>query len=420
MKSISWGTTLPYFFIFYALPIMIMMIIGPHVNFTNPGRAWLLMVTLCSVLLLARFFSKLRIRLSLPLNLFVNLPNIYRSNTFLFATFVAVLPTAVLFATSYGIDFRYSRNSLSESGLVAIAAVIYRPFFSSLILYYFLMIISSVDVTKTQRALILAHVSNWFLFANGAVDVVWAAVALMIGVLGNSARSLFVTNKQMTLLSLVMGAIVGLVSVFVISGVVFLGYANKLGFDESIIIFREEFFERVLYYLYYRLSVFPSSLDLVLGHVLDFGLYVSALDTLFDNILYRLSVILQIPVARPEIESLNRLNYMLLFQMADSNSNTGASPGPLASFAYYPMLPFNLIFCAAYIAIILNTYSRLIELRSRERLSIFAMLFFTILNFAFLHNPITAFTQIGPELFRTALYILAMSLAFKQFKSTRN
>lgn len=416
MRSIGWGTVLPYFMVFYVLPITIMFVIGPHQNFTNPGNSLLLLFTVCAVLLFIKIFS--RFHLSLPLNIFSRLPNIYRSKFFLTLTFCATLPLALVFSTTYGIGFRYSGEAISDSGPLAVVATIYRPFFSSLVLYYFLLMVSGAYISKTQRALISVHLVNWILFANGAVDIMWAMMALMIAFSGNSARRYLVSGNKINLKNLLKTVTIVLMSGLAVSGIVFLGFANKLGVEAAVIVFTEEFADRVLYYLYYRLAVFSSSLDLVLDRGLDFDLYSSVIENELENMAYRIGIIFQIPVERPDIEGMNRLNYLLLFN-DPSASRAGASPGPIASFAYLPMLPFNLILASAYIAAVLNTYSRILKVSPQERLTIFAMLFFIIVNFTFFHNPIAAFTKIGPEMFRTAIYLLAMSLALRQCQRFR-
>jgi len=388
-----------------------MFVMGPHANFKNPGNAWLLFFTVTAVLLLAQFLTKFRF--SLPLRLLDRLPNIYQSKAFLFVTFVAALPVAMLFSTAHGIGFRYSSVPLSESGPLAIIATIYRPYFCSLVIYYFLLIISGVEVSKMQRVLALGHLVNWFLFANGSVDLLWGVVILVIGCFGNQARRFFVSNNRLNLGNLSKRIVVALLCCLIAYGIVFFGFANKIGFDEAVLLFNSEFAGKILYYLYYRLAVFPSSLDLVLERGLDFDLYQMVFENELRNIGYRISIILQMPMARPDIEGLNRLNYLLLYTDPAAVS-AGASPGPLASFAYFPALPLNLMLCSVYISIILNTYSRLIKVKIGERITVFTILFFIIINFAFLHNPISTFARVGPELFRTGVYLLAMSLAFRQ------
>lgn len=406
----GWYAVLPYFFGFYYFPIFLMFFFGAHNNFANDGNALFLVTVVTSVILISLLFGKLRF--VLPVYYFSKLPNLLDSKL-MFLIGLVFLPISLYFFTQYGASFRYSGESLSESGPIPKLVTMYKGFFSAYVLYNFILAVTIKFRSLFSRITLLIHTINWMLCANGAVDILWILVALLIISKGGQSFHIFLSPmKQMTVRSFAHKIIIALLCIAGICGVVFFGFANKMGFDAAIELFRSDFVNRVLYYLYYRLSVFSSSFEILLLKGIDIDFYNQAVDSEIQLIKFRLGVIFGVVVDKPEIEGINRFNYLILFDNPRL-PDAGATPGPIGTFAYFPFLPFNLLLCSLYVSMIANTYSRVLKIDTGYALSILGIAFLFVANFVFFHNPFSAFTKIGPELFRTLMFLYALGMALK-------
>lgn len=410
-KRLSWIVILPYFFIFYVIPLILMSILGPHRNFLNEGNIFILFMVITWTAFFVYVFSKLQVRL--PIKTFSYLPNIFEKNLFTILFALCVLPAAIKFNLDFGAGFRYSGEELSSSGALPQIITLYKSFFAGFVVYSFFKSMRGSNFSLKFRLSLFLHTFNWILCANGAVDIFWIITALLIVFKGSNSLNIFTSTVVNS--SLLKRFVLIIVSATAVSGVIFFGFANKVGFDAAYEIFANEFFSRVIYYLYYRLSVFLSSLDLILAKGINIDFYLQAASIEIELFLYRLGVIFQFNFPRPSIEGINRLNYLLLYK-DPSLDRAGATPGPLATFAYLPIFPLNFIIGALYISIIRNTFLSITLITIDRTVTIFSLLMFAIICFAFFHNPLSSFIKIGPELFKTLFLIYVFGAIFKSMK----
>ncbi|WP_231872325.1 hypothetical protein, partial [Oleiphilus sp. HI0128] len=352
-----------------------------------------------------------RIKLSFPVNIFSKLPLIFENNFFTIVTGLVFLPLAVKFNADFGISFRYSGEQLSQSGVLPQVITLYKSFFVGFVTYCFILSLGKRELAPLCRLSLALHMVNWILCANGAVDVVWIFTALLIAAKGNNVDKYLLIGSSGTNFFKTISVV--LLSAAAVTGVVFFGYANKMGFEQAYLIFRDEFTGRVVYYLYYRLVVFTSSLDLILQQGFDLRANLLALELELDIFVYRLGKIIGFLYPRPEIEGINRLNYLSLYKYPIQD-RAGATPGPLASFGYIPMMPLNFVLCGFYIAVVRNTYKKVFWLPKGCQPSMLSCLIFVLIGYTFLHNPISAFTKIGPELFKTLFFIYVFGMALRR------
>jgi hypothetical protein len=413
-RSRGWLVILPYFFIFYIVPLLLMCFMGPHRNFLNEGNVFLLFIVIIWTLFFTYFLSKLKI--SLPIKFLSKLPNIFENRTIIFILAIVFLPLAIKFHLDFGAGFRYSGEEISKSGVLPQLITIYKSFFVGYVMYSFFLSLKGRYFSPAYRLNLFLHTVNWVLCANGSVDIFWIATAIIICYKGKSSTDIFTISKaDGTIFKSLTLYLLSFVAVF---GVIFFGYANKVGFEDAYIIFVNEFFERVVYYLYYRLSVFLSSLDLILSKGIDINFYMAVITTEVEVFMYRLGVIFHFSYPRPDIEGINRLNYLLLWK-SPILDRAGATPGPLATFAYLPVFPLNFIIGALYLSVIKNTFSRIVFISAERRASLFSLLLFAIICFAFFHNPLSSFIKIGPELFKTLMFIYVFGATLKTIREER-
>ena len=416
IKTIGQAAIFGYFGLFYFLPTVLMAFYGPHVNFVNNGNAFLCAIISFMVFIFAFSFIY-RTRIRIPTKWASPIPNFYENTWFILGVALVTFPIALNFRASYGSGFRYSGEELSASGFVPQYIVFYKALYYAYVFYWFLRILSGAKLSLSSRVGLVLHSVNWCLCANGAADVMWVGVAASIGIGTIRARRLFVVSmaERQATRGVLRKIFILFIFVFCILGVIFFGYVNKVGMDGAISLFTLSNANMIGYYLYYRLSVFVSSMEHLLSYGLDFDLYSRALNVLWDMVSYRFGVVLGVDVGRPEVTGLNHLNYYEIFS-DPMRDRAGASPGVIGSFLYLPMLPFNLLFAAVYVGAVANSYTRSAPLGVGERPTIFAILFVTIASYSLFHNPIEAFIKIGPDVAKTFLILVALEKAYRKAK----
>ncbi len=191
-------------------------------------------------------------------------------------------------------------------------------------------------------------------------------------------------------------------------GLVFVGLANKIGIEEAFhrMTTQDGIFE-IIYYLYFRISVHVISLAYVAQDVV-FSLTEQAKSMLIsaDAIFYRWGILTLSGVERPEITSLNVLNYFNTYANPHPTKEIGSSPGPLASFLYIPIFPISLIAASLYTAIFISMLDRVGRMQVSVLSPKMALAFFLLM--VFLYSPIDTLTLIGPALISFILYGLAI------------
>lgn len=415
MKNIGWSVIAPYFVVFYAVPLIMMAFLGPHLNFINNGNILLLLAVLIWVFIVSLVFS--RINISFPVYILSRFPSVFESGFFLIAIGVLVFPLAIKFQSDFGISFRHSSQALSEAGFLPQFITLYKSFFVGLVTYGFILVLRRIELSMFLRLGLGVHTLNWTLCANGAVDVLWVFLGFTLAIKGSGAGKLLLTNMGEKGYFKVFFVL--LISGFAVFGIIFFGYVNKVGFDAAYEIFANEFASRVIYYLYYRLVVFVSSLDMILERGLDVQTNLLAVKLEYDVFMYRLGIIFDFFYAKPEVKGINQLNYLTLYRYP-ANETSGASPGPIASFGYMPFLPINFVLAGFYIALIRNTCRKVFSIPNDTIPTFFSMLIFILIGFVFFHNPISAFTKVGPEIFKTVFFIYVFAMAIKKSRVIAN
>lgn len=405
IRSLGTASILAYFGLFYLLPLVLMEPLGPHTALRYEGDALLTGSVVLSVLALAFLFARSGIRL--PTAWARRLPNIFEYEYLMLALVLLSLPVSWRFHSQFGVGFRYSGVGLANAGFVAQYMFLFKSFFFAFILYSFVCFLRGRRFSRMTRLVMLLSSVVWGLSANGSADIIWLAVALCMAVFGNSARHFFVSSKRQgtgALRQMLRDSSLIVVLLGVAFGIVLFGFANKSDVESALARFTADNLSSVVYYLYYRVSMFVASIESTLSYGFDWQFYARSIDVLGDMIGYRVRTIMGLEVIRPDLAGLNQLNYFEIYRYP-SNMRSGASPGVIGSFLYLPFLPLNLILCSFYIAAVKNTYDRAASLGKSERLTVFTMFFMIFASFTLLHSPFESFLKVGPELL-TALMIL--------------
>src|SRR3546814_19463349 len=94
---------------------------------------------------------------------------------------------------------------------------------------------------------------------------------------------------------------------------------------------------------------------------------------------YRAEWVLGLSPIKPEVGGINQMNYYDLFKYP-TNDRSGSSAGPVGTFLYFPFFPVNLMVCAAYIAAVVNSYSRSAPMLSGSRPTFISIFFMFIIS----------------------------------------
>lgn len=403
---------LGYFMLFYFLPTALLAFLEPHPYLVYDGN--FLIIAIVITTLLGASFALSATGIRLPTAWARPLPNIFEHTPIVAGLGLLMLPISAKFHADFGSGFRYAAEGLSQSGTVPKLVYLYKAFFYPFIFYFFFKFCASGTLSKKYRALIALHTVNWIMCATGSGDMIWIAIALIMALLGDRGYRILINESVygQTLLPLL---IKRLFIIILLAGIalliVFFGFANKMGFEEAANRFTGDGALLILNYLYYRISIFIASIE----HALSYGafnldFYARSFAVLGDMIAYRFEAVLGLAHAAPRFEGMNHLNYFEIYALP-ANERSGASPGVIGAFLYFPIMPLNLFLCALYLAAVMNSLRRAAPLPGGRTPSMFAMFYLLIASYSLLHSPFEAFFKIGPELLTTLMFLYCFEKA---------
>ena len=411
IRKVGATSILAYFSLFYFLPLILMVPLGPHPVFNYSGDVLISGTIVLLVLTLSFLFARTGVRL--PTSWAARLPNIFEYKAVLFVFVLISLPISIRFYSEFGAGFRYSGIGLSNAGFVAQYMFLYKSFYYPFTLYCFFCFLGGHGLSRSTRSILFVGSIVWAFSANGSVDIIWLVVALSLAIFGDAARHYFVTgarSKESFFRLFGRNVVLVLLLFGTAFGIVFFGFANKSGVEAAIARFNVDNILGVGYYLYYRFSVFLAPIERTLSYGIDWEFYARSIDVLGEMISYRIKAIVGIDVLKPELGGINQLNYFEIYNYP-TNMRSGSSPGVIASFLYLPIVPVNLVLSSLYIAAVMNSYDRAAPLKHYERPTVFTMFFMIFASFTLLHSPLEAFLKVGPELLTAVMVLYAFAKA---------
>lgn len=234
------------------------------------------------------------------------------------------VPICVLWVLNFGIDFRQNSSStLSNSGLLPVFVFTGNVYVRVLILHEIVSRTAKERLTGRLELLILlvCQVST----ITASFDFIYITFLFLLFL---SPRIYHVSGKRLVY------AII-LFAPLVLFGVMFIGVANKIGTDRTLILFRENG-DTLLNHLVFRLSNWYFSI-----HIFSYERASELLGN--DNVLYnimseffmRVRSLLETnySITHTNVWSYSRFNYLMI-NSNSSNPITGSSPGPLGTILY--------------------------------------------------------------------------------------
>jgi len=285
----------------------------------------------------------------------VKLPTIMFNSKLVLVLLLLFIMTSIYFYINFSFKFRHTGEGLTAAGNDIIILSLLKIFFKT---YLF---ISLVYFLKTERVFghryvyLLIGLSFW-LSKSGSTDLPMIFVAIIFALKKQSFLVKPIKARRYKLKIFNNFSVRIILLLFLGFGVVFMGFANKLGFEKAQeVFFSEEGLPRVFNSTTLRLSTHYAS---------NFGAYkayeegsyaiTDAIPGTWNNMYSRAQYLFSgQAVERDRVWSINRANYLNLFN-DHYKEKTGASPGIFASIYYTNNLFLGLLLIGLYIFVIIK------------------------------------------------------------------
>lgn len=378
-----------FFVLFYIVPAVGLIVFYEEyrVSYNINGGFWPLLIV-PATLFLVYIFDLVLPRIKNKTNWVGNL--IF--NDYILLLFASVfLLTSIYFYQNFSMSFR-QKESISDGGVIIIVMFALRALFKVVIFHYLVNVMIGEKLTKIRRGIVYIVLISFSLTIMTSYDVVLLTSML---ILVFNKEKIFKSFSSINIGKFVFSIVILLVTIIL---VIFVGIANKIGVDEALRLFSDrELIKFVILIVLKRLSThFISIITAGNNYYNDLELIIKLSESQISNLINRFLILFgsNEEVNKPEIWSVNRLNYLRLFQDID-NEKTGSSPGVFASIFYFPNIIFGIIVTAIFIIWILRKVSDLVKvIKSNNFIGYFIFLFFIIPLF---ESPIDLINFLSPS-----------------------
>lgn len=270
--------------------------------------------------------------------------NLYLSVIFFIAS--------IYFFHKFSIAFRH-KETISGGGGIIILLFSIHVYFKVFILFNLIKSLHDIKKVQLDYLTYFILILSFLLFLNSSWDAIYIFIILLLFI--NKEKAIFTESKLTSVNSLLVKYSKPLIFALVIVLVIFIGYANKVGVDNTYDLFSQ--LETLLLKVIKRLSMwYASTITAAVNYFENPEIGWTSFWGTIQNAIYRFGIIFNYTFEQPEIWSVNRHNFLLLFQ-ENTNSRTGASPGIFASIFYLPLFPLNIFLIIVYIIFILRQFS---------------------------------------------------------------
>lgn len=194
-------------------------------------------------------------------------------------------------------------------------------------------------------------------------------------------------------------------------GIVLTGISTKVGF-ENLFSYFSEYGENFFRYLQYRLSFYLASFEVNFLKLVSREIsFFDGFRVVYEAFIYRLNILFGAYIERPILPNVNVYNFSLVFSRYQLGNEIGGSPGLL--IAFFQVFPIGV----AFVITLIFVYVVAGLLKNSFGDADFSYLTIFILIFALqgiLNSPVHVSTIIGPELIKTLLFFLLLSVKFTE------
>ena len=387
INRFSYSIIILYTVLFYFIPFIFSFIweSAYKESYKFYNQKWV-MLLIPVVIFLTYLFDRFLPKVNFQITNFVSQIIFNEKITFLLS--VSLLGTSVWFFKNYSFSFR-QHNELTDAGFLAMFLFALKAYFRVFLFGLLLKYLIGLKLEVFDKYILVNIIICFILGLSGSFDIIFILLAILLlfnikSVLGEKKNinksKISLGNQFLILISFLV----------VVGGASFVGIANKIGVDEAKILYSNfNNLEFVLQRLIMRFSTFYISLlSSAENFIKDPFFSVDAIIGTFQNSLIRVNSLLGNTVSdRPEVWSINRLNYLNIFQL-DEGERTGATPGIFSMMFYVPIFPFSIVLLSIYLMYVLRVITRVSNLFV-VKFNFFTKILF-ILNIApLLENPLS-------------------------------
>jgi hypothetical protein len=325
-----------------------------------------------------------------------------------------VLGLAAHFKVTQGISFRHSGDLLSRAGLSVAVLMFCKTYIFGWVIYAYLVAIKGLgrNVLRTKIEALIFSVAL-LLSLTGSLDVVpilWLMGLVVVS--PRMLRRLFVASeRRLRLIVRVALLVVGLpAAVAVALLMVWIGYINKMGIDGTAELVRRVGVGAVAEQVMVRTSSsYAAALSFAENNLYNASLYGQAIRIPFENVAYRVSLVVGDPVQRPEVTQITRLNY-LNYERDPILPRAGASPGLVASAFYAGPFPIGFVLIGLYATFLIRIIDlALSDLRGKPKLAM--TLFVATSVYTAFESPLDYLIVIDPAFAHFVMIVLGLVAA---------
>lgn len=306
------------------------------------------------------------------------------------------------FSLQFDLSFRHTGGAtISGEGFEVMLLFVLQAYARIYLLFLMLKYVNGLPIQFYQRVLVAVVALSLILTIMTSLDFLYIVVAVLLA----TSREKYLFDNLIKRKSGFLFLLQILLLCLIVVIVFFIGFANKIGIDAAIYFFTTNSGHLIMS-VSRRISTFYVSVLALGGNDLfENSDAINTVAGVIDNMKLRTSIILGIGenVQRPEIWSVNRMNYLEIFNNT-YNERTGASPGLVASALYLPFFPFNFILISLYVVFVIKAFnSALTNLKVKLNFfSRFLLLFFLI---PLLQSPVDYLNIINPSLIYLFLFL---------------
>jgi hypothetical protein len=315
---------------------------------------------------------------------------------------LVLLGLAVRFKIEYGINFRHSGPLFSQSDASAILLMFSKPYITAWFVYHIALNARGQHYryrrAQVQGSLFIAILILSLTSSMDVVPIAWGALFVCAG--GGRLRALFVRPgryrfKIRHAVLVVLGAPVA-VGLAVL--MVWIGYANKMGAEGTASLIKEVGVGKVAELTMVRTSSsYAAAIVFAEHNLLDFELYEQVWRVPLENVPYRLSLLFDRPLNRPEITAIAQVNYFNYITEAEpAKERAGASPGLVASAFYAAPFPIGFLLIALYAIFVIRVINLPFAAMSGQP-RIIAALFAALLTYTLFESPLDYLVFVDPS-----------------------
>lgn len=304
---------------------------------------------------------------------------------------IVFLILSVQFFNNYGLSFRQSGEGLKSGGAILFLHLILKNYFK-VILFLNLVYLLNFNKHYNTKTIIFIVFSSFALSITGSLDLLLILFSLLI--LINSKLLISKMSKNHVLVLTLM-----------IISLVFVGIGNKIGVSNTYLIFTNK--ENLLFlsdHFLKRIAVWHQAIPVMSEEfIFSYDKSLEIISNIFENSISRFKILMGYNYERPEIWSMNRYNFLLLFQ-DNSNPITGSSPGIVASSqVLFPIFFIPLSFALGQL---IKSITSLIKPEINIVLNIFLIFIFIFPLFA---SPIDLINIFNPDFVFLFLFLTSLS-----------